>query len=109
MPCDAVRLITSDLGTHTDPGILKKALEDLGYTVSQNNRRLSFGKKGEYNSNGSFANGKLTVPEGTDISAIKVAYSNRVVRTAAEKYGWAQSANKNSKIKQAKSSFLFRR
>lgn len=101
MPCDTVRTSRVELRLDaTDLGLLKKALESLGYEANVGNKLVTFNDKtfnvrGEYN----ITSGRLTAETigntRFDLNAVKRAYSEQVVNQQAEQMGWEISWSTN--------------
>jgi len=87
MPCDTIQTNTVDLSA-SDHGLLRLALEALGYDVQShlNGASLLFYRRGSYV--GVHEAGKLEVVQGADIDAIKRAYSTQVLKAGAARFGW---------------------
>jgi hypothetical protein len=89
MPCDQIiRTQVQFLERSTDLKLLKKSLEQHGFSVRQTATGLTFsrgwGEQGSYEAR----TGKLTLPESVDVNDIKVGYSKEVVNDQAAKFGW---------------------
>lgn len=86
MPCDEIRTIRLAFDA-ADLGVMKRTLEKLGYTVTQDADVLYF-NRGRVR--GTFANGEINVPEGEAerLSNLKQDYSRETVYAAAETFGW---------------------
>ena len=87
MPCNLTRITTVQL-TAAHPTLLKSAIESLGYKVEVINGCLYC-----YGHDRSFriANGEITIAakDLAVINEVKRAYSQKVLQTAARKYGWS--------------------
>lgn len=89
MPCDQIILTHVEfMEKTTDVKLLKKALENLGFAVSETATGLTF-RRG-YREQGSYnkKSGRLELPNGVDGNSVKVEYSKEVVNDQAEKFGW---------------------
>src|SRR5258706_14353572 len=92
MPCDQVRTIKVAAGKMVAEHLIK-GLEALGYSARQSGTRVSF-NKGYYQS-GSYdsATGRMELPQGERLEAVKVAYAKQGVAHAARRMGWQQHLN----------------
>lgn len=95
MPCDTIqRSEVQFLAQSTDLDLLKKALEAMGYTVTETATGLSFSN---YSVSGTYtkATGSLQTTvrgygstAGLDVNEVKRGYSEQVVNQQAKKFGW---------------------
>ena len=100
MPCwNVIESKVEFLEANTDVGLLKLALEAMGFVVTQTKQGLSFihrygGTTGEYVK----ATGQLTQrgSQAADINEVKRGYSKQVVELGARKQGWKISWSKNA-------------
>lgn len=90
MPCNTISRYSVEL-TNRNPAILRRALEAMGFTVTQNGDRLQFNgtnrETGQYHS-GSYANGKLSYTGELNTNTVKQSYAAQVLEAKAKKYGW---------------------
>ena len=100
MPCNLIRITTLQLNA-AHPMLLKSAIEGLGYRVESINGCLYC-----YGNGRSFriANGEITVAtKDLDVvNQVKRAYSQKVVQTAARKYGWNLKRIAGNKLRATK-------
>ncbi len=91
MPCYTVEESGIKVTANTNPDLLKKALEELGYTVTKLGATLTFANYSKSH-RGFFRNGELTITNGSgeavDQNEIRRAYSAQVVMSAAKRFGW---------------------
>lgn len=93
MPCFSVTQCESNLN-NADHGLLKKALEDLGYTVTMDSSgKIKSFSRGAVT--GTYSNDKLQLTarggKNPDANEIKRAYSHQVImkqRKEAHRNGW---------------------
>jgi hypothetical protein len=95
MPCDTVRSVTVEFSAATDMAILTAALEASGYTVRQNEHTLFF-DKGYRTQQFDKRTHKLIVDQNVDVGQIKRGYSEQVVESQAQKFGWKVSWSTNA-------------
>lgn len=91
MPCYSVEESGIKVTANTNPDLLKKALEELGYTVTKIGGTLTFANY-QLGRRGTFQNGELSVKTNmgaaVDQDEIRRAYSAQVVMSAAKRFGW---------------------
>lgn len=104
MPCDTIATSTVEFKSENSD-FLKRALEALGYSVSEANGAIH-GRKSYFESV-IFENGSLTIRSnsGIDANAIKRAYSREVVTFASKKFGWQLKENSENKFAVQKRGF----
>lgn len=91
MPCYSRIESTVELGQNTDPLLLAKAMQALGYEVERLGQKPADGfafAKGSLD--GEFVGGRLTFwsVRAIDQNEIKRAYSTEVVKATAQRFGW---------------------
>ena len=101
MPCNEGRTVSTVMAK-ADLDILKRTLERRGYRVTKHDTSLSIHQNGDYV--GEYKNGELTAQQTwggeplLDGAAVKRAYAEEVVRTAAKRYGWEYKAKGLGKL-----------
>jgi hypothetical protein len=98
MPCDRIVINSIEFETAKDhEDVLAAALRELGYTVVQTGKTLSFYKNSV---NGTYARGQFSVQAGMrfDVNEVKFQYGKTVVKTAAKKFGWSFTEKAGGKI-----------
>lgn len=86
MPCYTVQETSIEVGK-MNAALLADALSDLGFTVVARAHRLSF--IGNDGTRGTYRDGQITTTTGgVDETAIKQAYSARLVRHQARRAGF---------------------
>lgn len=103
MPCDQIRYQQVEYKA-ANQDLLKAALVRAGYEVTEIGAGLRFWHKTTTQS-GSFANGKFTVVEGTDVDAIKREYAAEAVERAQKKFGWAVKKTADNKYRLTRRTF----
>lgn len=71
--------------------LLKKALQDMGFTVRLNGAQLDFSgynKETKRYESGSYINGVLKTSETLDVNQVKRSYASQVVESTYGKLGW---------------------
>lgn len=96
MPCDQVRTTVIEV-EKLDKSVLTKALQALGYDVSEAGEALLFSTKSSrfvhrYEA-GRFTLSNIGQNEAAWINNIKQAYSVEAVKTAAARFGWNLKPN----------------
>ena len=89
MPCDSITTINLDI-KNADMAIMKKILENKGYTITIDNEKvIAFKGQGYYN-RGSFVKetGKITMTGRADMTWLKPAYTQEFVQQKVRKFGW---------------------
>ena len=107
MPCNTIqRSKVQFLPTSTDTVLLTKALQALGYEVSTYGSLIYFqrgSQTGTYNA----TTGELQTPERWDTGAITRGYSEQIVESQAERFGWElewstnESGNREATVKRS--------
>ncbi len=94
MPCDSITTISLDI-KNADAAIMKKILEDKGYTIIQENeppytiyKTIVF--RGQDYNRGSFnyETGVITMTGRTDMTWLKMEYTKEFVYRKVRKFGW---------------------
>lgn len=95
MPCWTVRETSVELGA-ADPDVLRRGLEAAGFELSMYGSALLVMRGGQIVAE--IENGRATVNRGdTDVvNEIKRAYSAEVVKTAAKRFGYSLTTNKQT-------------
>ncbi len=89
MPCDAVRVMTSDY-KNCDVSVLKAALLRLGMTLyGEDAERGYLYFRAKNGRSGSFGDGRFQLQEGIDVNEIKRAYSREAIEQSSKKYGFS--------------------
>lgn len=99
MPCDTIQTSTINLGNIGDRGLLKKALEEMGYRVTLTSDRIQFGNG--RNGGVVYADGRVDLQgAATELSVneIKRAYSVEAVKLASQKFGWSVRQTADNKF-----------
>ncbi len=99
MPCDTVTRIELDI-KNADMAIMRKILENKGYTITQeSSKTLIFRGQGYYNQ-GSFSRetGAITMNGRADMSWIKPTYTQEFVQQKVRKFGWTVKAISDTKF-----------
>lgn len=89
MPCDTIQITTLDV-EKMRPDLLRKALESMGYTVTQDGE-YTWANRGDYTSL-TVRRGRLTMAEGAAADELQAnlqkAYSREVVSESAKRAGF---------------------
>lgn len=99
MPCDQRITNTVEFKDGTDPDMMRGALEDAGFRVYSYMGGIGFTHATDYKLGGNFKEGLFTYTEGTDVNAIKRAYSVRSVKATANKFGWTIKQDAKNPLK----------
>jgi hypothetical protein len=89
MPCDTVTTISLDI-KNADMAIMKKVLEDKGYTIIAENVGVISFSKGSYYNQGRFIKetGEVIMTGRADMAWLKPAYTQEFVQQKVRKFGW---------------------
>lgn len=87
MPCDSIETTEVDFKS-ASPDFVRRALQSLGYEVTENNGALTGDK--DWAESVIFVDGSLEIRtrSGVDAATITRAYSAEIIKFAAEEYGW---------------------
>lgn len=98
MPCYTVKKTSVNVSA-MNLELLKAGLIAAGFTVNEQQGRLSFRKNGSYRTH-EYSDGKLSV-EGEEVedmvNEVKRAYSAQVIRTSMVRAGWKLNEKKSEK------------
>lgn len=101
MPCYTRETSSVEFGDKTDPKMLQKALQDLGYSVRVMGGVVEFWSATH---DGKLSNGTLTINHNglLDVTAkrneIARGYSKQVILSAAQRFGWAAKQTADDKL-----------
>jgi hypothetical protein len=95
LPCWTVRETSVELDA-ADPEILRRGLEAAGFELSMYGTALLVMRGGQIVAE--IENGRVTVNRGDTgvVNDIKRAYSTEVVKTAAKRFGYTLTTNKQT-------------
>jgi hypothetical protein len=95
LPCWTVRQTSVELDA-ADPEILRRGLEAAGFELSMYGTALLVMRGGQIVAE--IENGRVTVNRGDTgvVNDIKRAYSTEVVKTAAKRFGYTLTTNKQT-------------